>query len=55
MAHDSKSKKNVKNNKILQIVEQRREAKGKGERARCTQLSAEFQRIARRDKKAFFQ
>ena len=28
--------------------------KSKGERARCTQLNAEFQRIARRDKKAFF-
>ena len=28
--------------------------KSKGERERCTQLSAEFQRIARRDKKAFF-
>jgi len=28
--------------------------KSKGERARCTQLNAEFQRIARRDKKTFF-
>ena len=28
--------------------------KSKGERERCTQLNAEFQRIARRDKKAFF-
>ena len=37
----------------LQIVEKRREAKGKGERKRYTQLNAEFQRIARRDKKAF--
>ena len=37
----------------LQIAEERREAKGKGERERCTQLNAEFQRIARRDKKAF--
>ena len=31
----------------------RREAKGKGERERYTHLNAEFQRIARRDKKAF--
>ena len=38
----------------LQIAEKRREAKNKGERGRCTQLNAEFQRIARRDKKAFF-
>ena len=38
----------------LQIAEERREVKGKGEKERHTQLSAEFQRIARRDKKAFF-
>ena len=31
-----------------------KEVKSKGERERCTQLNAEFQRIARRDKKAFF-
>ena len=37
----------------LQIVEKRREAKGKGEMERYTYLNAEFQRIARRDKKAF--
>ena len=37
----------------LQIAEERREAKGKGERERYTQLNAEFQRTARRDKKAF--
>ena len=37
----------------LQIAEKRREAKGKGERERYTQLNAEFQRITRRDKKAF--
>ena len=37
----------------LQITEERREMKGKGERERYTQLNAEFQRIARRDKKAF--
>ena len=34
-------------------MEERREAKRKGERERYTQLKAEFQRIARRDKKAF--
>ena len=38
---------------VLQIGEKRREAKGKGEKERYTHLSAEFQRIARRDKKAF--
>jgi len=37
----------------LQIAEKRREVKGKGEREQYTQLNAEFQRIARRDKKAF--
>ena len=37
----------------LQIAEQRREAKGKGENKRCTHLNAEFHRITRRDKKAF--
>ncbi|KAF7248571.1 Craniofacial development protein 2 [Varanus komodoensis] len=37
----------------LQIAEERREAKGKGERESYTQLNAEFQRIARRDKNAF--
>ena len=38
----------------LQIAEKWREAKVKGEKARYTHLNAEFQRIARRDKKAFF-
>ena len=38
--------------KALQIAEKRREAKGKGEKERYTYLNAEFQRIARRDKKA---
>ena len=38
----------------LQIAEKRREAKGNGERERYTHLTAEFQRIARRDKKASF-
>ena len=37
----------------LQIVVKRREAKGKGEKERYTHLNAQFQRIARRDKKAF--
>ena len=37
----------------LQIAEKRREAKGKGEKERHTYFNAEFQRIARRDKKAF--
>ena len=37
----------------LQIAEKRREAKGKGEKERYTHLNAEFERIARRDKKAF--
>ena len=37
----------------FQIAEERREAKGKGEMERYTYLNAEFQRIARRDKKAF--
>ena len=38
----------------LQIAEERREVKAKGEKERCTQLNAEFQRTARRPKKAFF-
>ena len=37
----------------LEIAEKRREAKGKGERKRYPQLNAEFQGIAKRDKKAF--
>ena len=37
----------------LQIAVRRREVKGKGEKERYTHLNAEFQRIARRDKKAF--
>ena len=39
--------------KVLQIAEKRYEAKGKGEKERYIHLNAEFQRIARRDKKAF--
>ena len=37
----------------LQIAEKRRKAKSKGEKERYNQLNGEFQRIARRDKKAF--
>ena len=37
----------------LETAEKRREAKGKGEKERYIHLNAEFQRIARRDKKAF--
>ena len=36
-----------------EIAEERREAKGKGEKERNTHLKVEFQRIARRDKKVF--
>ena len=39
---------------VLQIAEERKEVKSKGERERYIQLNAEFQRIARRDKKASF-
>ena len=38
---------------VLQIAEKRREAKGKGEKKRYTYLTAQFQRVARRDKKIF--
>ena len=38
---------------VLQIAEKRRETRGKGEKVRNTHLNAEFQRIARKDKKAF--
>ena len=39
---------------VLQIAVKRKEAKSKGKKERYTHLNAEFQRIARRDKKAFF-
>ena len=39
--------------KALKIAEKRREAKGKGEKERYTHMNVQFQRIARRDKKAF--
>ena len=47
--------KNIKwlSEEALQITKKKREAKGKGEKERYTHLNAEFQRIARRDKKAF--
>ena len=38
---------------VLQIAEKRRDAKGKGEKERYTHLNSEFQKIARKDKKAF--
>ena len=54
---DQKQKKCKKarwlSDKSLQIAEKRREAKDKGEKERYTYLNTEFQRIARRDKKAF--
>ena len=37
----------------LQIAVKRREAESKGEKERCMHMNADFQRIARRDKKAF--
>ena len=48
-----KKKKGKMVDKALQIAVNRREAKGKGEKERYTHLNVEFQRIARRDKKAF--
>ena len=54
----SPRKRNAKKTKCLseealQIAEKRREVKSKGEKERYKHLNAEFQRIARRDKKAF--
>ena len=53
----SPRKRNAKGKMVvkeaLQIIEKRREAKGKGLKERYSHLNAEFQRIARRDKKAF--
>ena len=46
-------KANWLSEEALQIAVKRREAKGKGEKERYKHLNAEFQRIARRDKKAF--
>ena len=44
---------NAKSEEALQTAMKRKEAKGKGEKERYEHLNAEFQRIARRDKKAF--
>ena len=50
-----KSKKaNWLSEEALQIAEERREAKNKGEKERHIQLNTDFPRIAKRDKKAFF-
>ena len=54
----SPRKRNAKKTKCLseealQIAEKRKDTKGKGEKERYSHLNAEFQRIARRDKKAF--
>ena len=49
----SKGLSRVLSNTTVQTAEKRREAKGKEEKERYTHLNAEFQRIARRDKKAF--
>ena len=53
--HKEKKCKKAKwlSEEALQIAVNRRKAKGKGEKERYTHLNAEFQRIARRDKKAF--
>ena len=48
-----KEKAKLLSEEALQIAEKRRETKGKGEKVRYTPLNGEFQRIARRDKKAF--
>ena len=47
-------KANWLSEETLQLAEETREAKSKGEKERYTQLNAEFQTIARRNKKAFF-
>ena len=49
---DKKCKKARWLSEVLQIAKKRREAKGKEEKKRYTQLNTELQRIARRDKKA---
>ena len=48
-----KKKKCKKVEETLKIAEKRREVKGKGEKEGCIHVNAEFQRISRRDKKAF--
>ena len=57
-ARPSPRKRNAKkaewfSEEALQRAEKRKDTKGKGEKERYTNLNAEFQRIARRDKKAF--
>ena len=52
MKKNSKKAKRL-SERALQIPEKRREAKGKGEKEKYTYLNAEFQRLARRDHKAF--
>ena len=47
-----KRKAKMLSEEALQIAKKRRHAKGKGEKGRYVHLNAEFQRIARRDKKA---
>ena len=51
--HKKCKKANWLSEEVLQIAEKRKEAKGKGEKERYIHLNAEFQRIVRRDKKAF--
>ena len=53
--HKKKKYKKAKwlSDEALQIAKKRREAKGKGEKERYNHVNADFQRIARRDKKAF--
>ena len=51
---NAKKKPKWQSGEALQIAVKRREAKSKGEKERYKHLNAEFQRIARRDKKAFF-
>jgi len=50
----NEGKEKLLSEETLQIAEKRRDAKGKGEKERYIHLNAEFQRIVRRDKKAFF-
>ena len=47
------NKANWLSEEALQIAEKRRDVKGKGEKERYTHLNAEFQRITRKEKKAF--
>ena len=51
---NAKKKKKMVSGEALHIAVKRREVKSKGEKGRYKHLNAEFQRIARRDKKAFF-